>query len=113
MNEKPIETIAADILEVLQFCNELKQYYALYENRDCADGASDTLDRVIERLQPVLEKTNNISIQEGKECLICGKTFQQNNGRGKKRMYCSDKCKQKATRQRALERKKQFGIIKT
>ncbi|MCB0098004.1 MAG: hypothetical protein KDE46_19865 [Caldilineaceae bacterium] len=110
MPEKETPNISADILELLAYCEALKKWYAEIQNRDYGQGANDVLDKITARLEPIAARVSGLaSVAAVDSCPVCGSLFEQNTGRGKKRIYCSNACKQKKIRQKDLDAKRNYN----
>ena len=110
MPERETPNVSADILELLAYCEALKMWYAGIQNKDYAEGATAVLDKITARLEPIAARGSGLAEAAVVDtCPVCGSLFEQNTGRGKKRIYCSNACKQKAIRQRDLDAKRNYN----
>ncbi len=83
-----------------------EKYKALYKQA-LSDTEKDIYFDIIEDLRLVQVELEQDRARNSGICEVCGTAFEQNHGKGRKGLYCSDACKQKAVRERKNTRKRQ------
>ena len=83
-----------------------EKYKALYK-KALSDAEKDIYFDMIEELRLLQVELAQDRAQNSGICEVCGKAFEQNHGKGRKGLYCSDACRQKAVRERKNQRKQQ------
>ena len=91
--------------------SELRGKYKAQYKSALSDTEKDIYFDIIEDLRQLQEDIDQDRKRNSGICEVCGTAFEQNQGKGRKGLYCSDACKKKAGQERTNRRKQQSSPL--